>query len=85
MMATASLIMPSPNNTAFKTGNYYCLTRDNAATVSVAHRTLLKSRTSGVLRRSPNMKWLKKLIRAVSIIKQITVPMIPRNPIMPKF
>ena len=56
MIATASFMMPSPNSTAFKTGKSSYLTRDNAATVSVAHRTLLSSITSGVLNSPPNIK-----------------------------
>jgi hypothetical protein len=49
IIATASLIIPSPNNTAFKTGKVYCFIKERAATVSVAHNTLLKSITSFVL------------------------------------
>jgi len=43
IIATASLMIPSPKRTAFKTGNFYGLIRDIAATVSVAHRTALMS------------------------------------------
>lgn len=85
MMATASFIIPSPNNTAFRTGNSYCLIRDRAATVSVAHSTLLKSMTSGVVSNPLKMKWLKKLINAVRTTKLIMVPMIPRKLMIPKF
>ena len=42
-MATASFMIPSPKRTAFKTGNFYGLIRDMAATVSVAQSTALMS------------------------------------------
>ncbi len=46
IIATASLIIPSPKSTAFKTGNLSGLINDMAATVSVAQRTLLNKRIS---------------------------------------
>ncbi len=41
MIATASLIMPSPKRIEFKMGYFYGLISEIAATVSVAQRTLL--------------------------------------------
>ena len=85
MIATASFTIPSPNRTAFRTGNSYCLIRVNAATVSVAQRTLLSIITSGVLSSPPKMKWLKKLMSEVRTMKQSTVPMTPKKLMIPKF
>jgi hypothetical protein len=60
-------------------------TKDKAATVSVAHKTLLINIISDALKRELNMKWLKKLMQAVITLKDSMVPTIPRNPMIPKF
>ena len=45
----ASLTIPSPNKTEFKTGKYYSLTKVNAATVSVAHKVAVSNMISSSL------------------------------------
>lgn len=83
-MATASLIIPSPNKTAFKTGNFYGFIRDIAATVSVAQSTALISMISVEVRTSKN----QLLIRTKNVVRQrklIIVPMIPKNATIAKF
>jgi hypothetical protein len=90
-IATASFIIPSPNKTAFSTGNLSgfnhiinTLIRDIAATVSVAHKTLLNN----IIYLRVNYLKIKPLMREQNKqrqIKPIIVPMTPRNVIIPKF
>jgi len=83
-MATASLIIPSPKRTAFKTGNLSGLIRDIAATVSVAQRTLLNNKTYlrvNVLKITLSTK-LKNIDR---LANPIIVPITPKKLIIPKF
>jgi len=83
IIATASLRIPYPNSTAFNTGNFYAFIKEFAATVSVAQRTLLKINISVKLRA---LKILFKNIRYPAIKRNpITVPMIPKKLIIPKF
>ena len=84
IIATASLIIPYPNNTALSTGYFSGFIRDIAATVSVAHKTLLTINTSSIFK-TLKTKRLSKYIIKVRQIKPIRVPTIPRNPMIPKF
>jgi hypothetical protein len=84
MMATASFIIPSPKRTAFKTGYFYGFISDIAATVSVAHRTLLNINTYF------RVKVLKitlstKLRKIDNNTNPIIVPITPKKLIIPKF
>jgi len=58
---------------------------DNAATVSVAQRTLLRSITSLVLSILPKMKILKRLTKPERMMKLSSVPITPKKLMMPKF
>jgi hypothetical protein len=83
MMATASLRIPSPKRTAFRTGNFSAFIKELAATVSVAHKTLLRTKTSVSVSTSKIL--LIKTKYPASSRKPITVPMMPRKLIIPKF
>lgn len=50
IIATASFRIPSPKRTALSTGNFSTLIKELAATVSVAHRTLLRTKISESVR-----------------------------------
>lgn len=90
-IATASLIIPSPKRTAFNTGNLSgfnhiirTFIKDIAATVSVAHKTLLNSIISFRFS-SLKMKLLISEQKRQREINPMMVPIIPRKVIMPKF
>lgn len=83
MIATASFKIPSPKRTAFKTGNFSAFISEFAATVSVAHRTLLKIKISVMVR---TLKILLMSTKYPASSKNpITVPTIPRKLMIPKF
>ena len=84
MIATASLIIPSPNNTAFRTGYFSGLINDMAATVSVAQSTLPTINTYSVVR-TLKIHLLSKYRMRVMPMKPIIVPTMPKKLIIPKF
>lgn len=85
MIATASFIMPYPKSTALRTGYLSGLIRDMAATVSVAHRTLLTISTSSVDRVPRKTHLLRQYRMMTRLVKPIRVPTMPKKLMMPKF
>ncbi len=83
IIATASLRIPSPKRTAFKTGNFSAFIREFAATVSVAQSTLLSINTS--VRLNISKKLLRNTRYPASNTKLIAVPNIPKKLMIPKF
>jgi uncharacterized membrane protein YciS (DUF1049 family) len=77
-------MIPYPNSTAFKTGNFYGLISEIAATVSVAHSTLLTIKIYLKVK-IPKNKLSKKSKNNVKQIKPIMVPKMPKKLIKPKF
>jgi len=90
IIATASLIIPSPKSTAFKIGylvgyfiNVFTLIRDMAATVSVAQRTLLIIIICFKLipSKSPTIRFSMKVRHR----NPIMVPITPKKDVTAKF
>ena len=84
IIATASLMIPSPKSTAFKTGNLSGFINDIAATVSVAQSTLLK-RSIYLIESLLKNKWSRNFKQIAKQKKQMTVPTTPKKLIIPKF
>jgi hypothetical protein len=83
IIATASFKIPSPNRTAFKTGNFSAFINALAATVSVAHKTLLRINIS--VRVSTSKILLISMMYPEINKNPMTVPTIPKKLIIPKF
>lgn len=77
MMATASLMMPSPKRTEFKVGYFYAFISDMAATVSVAQRMAASIKTSPTVNASYIKLLMRKRTRTMQTNPKI-VPMIPK-------
>ena len=77
IIATASLIIPSPKRTEFNVGYFYAFIRDMAATVSVAQRMAASMSTSPTVNELYIKLFMRKRTRTMQINPKM-VPMIPK-------
>ena len=84
MIATASLIIPYPKSTECKIGYFYGFSNEIAATVSVAHSTLLIISVSFSVKESKKIESNNYRTNERQINPKI-VPTIPKKLIRPRF